>query len=112
MSEACLTLCLKFYKSKKELIVKWCKEGKTFSKISKLLNINRSTIHYTIKKSKFKEFVKNMYRSDHIWKLTESEKRNLIYEVKKSKDSCYKTCNSHARDTRSHTLMTLIRGKN
>jgi len=52
--------------------------------ISKLLNINRSTIHYIIKKSKSERTVKNKYRSGRPKKLTEREERALIGEIKKN----------------------------
>jgi len=69
--------------SKRKLIVKWRNDGKTYGEISKLLNINRSTIHYIIKKSKSEGTVKNKYRSGRPKKLTEREERALIGEIKK-----------------------------
>jgi len=70
--------------SKRKLMVKWRNDGKTYGEISKLLNINRSTIHYIIKKSKSEETVKNKYRSGRPKKLTEREERALIGEIKKN----------------------------
>lgn len=73
----------KISKSERELIVKWREEGKIYGEISKLLNINRSTIHYTIIKSKSEGICENKYRSGRPRKLTEREERSLI-EIKKN----------------------------
>ncbi|XP_076652426.1 uncharacterized protein LOC143358836 [Halictus rubicundus] len=71
--------------NERKLIVKWRNEGKTYGEISKLLNINRSAIHYILKRSKYEGTVKNKYSSGRPKKLTEKEERALIGEIKRNK---------------------------